>query len=57
MTIREGTMSSSDSQNVPAVNYSAVVNYENSDRLVSLIATGANATETAIAVFDSLQCK
>lgn len=57
VTVREGTMSDSDSEGVPAINYLAVVNYNNSERFVSLITTGTQAKETAQTVFDSLKCK
>ncbi|MBE9116597.1 hypothetical protein IQ249_11870 [Lusitaniella coriacea LEGE 07157] len=57
VTVREGTMSDSDSEGVPAINYLAVVQHNNSERFVSLITTGTQAKETAQTVFDSLKCK
>ncbi|MGK7872050.1 MAG: hypothetical protein AB4426_01660 [Xenococcaceae cyanobacterium] len=56
--IQEGEMTSPKSPDAsPAISYTALVNYDNSGRLVWLLTSGTSASQKATAVFNSLQCK
>ncbi|MGK7917283.1 MAG: hypothetical protein AB4038_17345 [Prochloraceae cyanobacterium] len=56
--VQQGEFTSSDGANVlPAIAYTATVNYSNTGRMVWLMAQGSDAKDIAADVFDSLECK
>ncbi|MGK7926350.1 MAG: hypothetical protein AB4290_14120 [Spirulina sp.] len=58
VSVSEGTMNVGANQvTLPAIGYTATVNYNGSERFVSLITNGEMATETVESVFNSLECK
>ena len=56
--VQQGEFTSSDGENfLPAIAYTATVNYNNTGRMIWLMAHGSDAGNKAADVFDSLECK
>lgn len=58
VSVSEGTMTVGDNAvTLPAIAYTATVNYNDVERFVSLVSNGDRANETIESVFNSLDCK